>query len=383
MSVLELPAPQGALTLPRPSDLRGRVNAAVERFSSSDARPDDGRLGQDAPTELAAQLGSSERAFRTAYGMLRRHLAPAGVGEGTRLTATLVGMRRVRLRAAGLVVQGRTADFRVGVALIADPLVLLAIGGAEQVVHWSLLPGGPSVTARADGLRFLRALATGGQLVFEMGERVDFPPLDVDDHRWEYEDEWRLFEDLATLEEWSGVTIPMPEEASAEESTMAAQAASWARTQQIPARVADAITFTANDVLVEEPDELQLHQDFGIGLLGVEVPLGEGVVGLKLAQVERHGSLEQDRPQYRAQPAQPEITLQLHPPPNRRLPSHRTQPERVAAPRPEPLAEPRPRPQFVRRSRRTLADVLADRRGRHLLQRSPSTRRLLDDLRGT
>ena len=382
MSVLELLAPEGSLTLPEPSELRGRVDAASEHFSSPEAPPDGGRLANDAPTELAAELGVSERAFQTAYGMLRRHLATAGEGQAGSLTATVSGLRQMCLRAAGLMVQGRTADLRFGVGLIADPLVLLAIGGPERVVHWSLLPGGPSVTARADALRFLRALATGGQLVFQMGGHPELPALEVDGDRWEYEEEWRLFEDLATLEEWSGVTIPTPREVSAEEATTAAQAGSWVRTKQISARVTDSISFDANDVFTEEPEELRLHQDFGVELLGVEVPLGEGVARVKLARVEREAP-GQDGPRYRAQPTHPDITIQLRPPPTRRLPPHRTQPEVVAAPPPEALAEPHSYPNFARRSRRSLAEVLADGRGRHALEATSDTQSLLDDLRGS
>lgn len=383
MAVLELPVPEGALTLPVPSAGHRWVDPAVQRFSSPEARPRDGGEPDDAATALADELGSSERAFRAGHGMLRRHLAKAGEGYAASLTATLVGMRRVTLRAAGLMVRGRTDDLRVGVALVADPLVVLAIGGAKRVLHWSLMPGGPSVTARADGLRFLRALATGGQLFFQMGRRVDLPPLEVDADGWEYEEEWSLFEDLATLEEWSGVTIPMPEEVAADEARTAAQAAIWARTKLVPARLTEAISFTTADALAEEPDELRLHQSFAVDLLGVEVPLGEGVVSVKLASVEQDRSPAHVGLRYRARPIESDIVFQLRPPSTRRLPPHRTQPERIAPP---PFDSPSERPahaNFVRRSQRSLANVLAERPARHLLRQTSDTQRLLDDLRGT
>lgn len=154
-------------------------------------------------------------------------------------------------------VSGRGEDLSVGVALVADPLVLLAVGGAQAALHWSLLPGGPSVTSRADGLRLIRGLAAGGQLSFQMEPRQALPPLELGQGPWEDEDEWRLFEDLAVLEEWSGEAIPLPEAGSAEEATAAAQAASWARTEQIDAHITDAVRLAATaDAAFEQPDEL-------------------------------------------------------------------------------------------------------------------------------
>lgn len=314
--------------------------------------------------------------------MVQRHVAGAGAGQGGALAGTLEGFRPVGISGPGIIVRGRSDDLRVGVALVADPLVLLAVGGEQQALHWVLLPGGPSVTARADGLRLLRGLAAGGQLTFRLGSRKAMPPLAVDEGVWDGEDEWRLFEDLAVLEEWSGVTIPMPRAVSGSEATRVAQAASWARTQQIDAQVLDAITFTATavDPVPEECAEVRLHQDFGLDALGVEIPLGEGAARAELRDLRRDNG---GQPTYRAWPAQADLSFRLTPPPSRRLPARRTQPVRVSP----PLAPRRggaATRAFTRPARYRLAEVLAARRPAEIAaaDRSRGTGGFLDDVRG-
>lgn len=384
MPILELPAPEGAVTPFAPEDFRPSIESGAQRFSSPAAQPDDGKLSQDQTAELAARLGSSERALGTANGMLQRHLARAGEGQAGQFTATLDGIRRARLRAPGLMARGRTADLSVGVALLADPLVLLIVGTPEQrSLHWSLLPGGPSVTARANGLRFLRGLAAGGQLTFQTESRDALGPIDVEGDRWDDEDEWRLFEDLAALEEWSGVTLPMPKVVSAEEATIAAQAASWARTQQVAAHLTDVITFAANNVAFDEADDLGLHQEFGVELFGVEVPLGEGAARVALRRVDRESAPTQGPRTYRAWPARSDLTFWLSAPQSRRLPAHRTQPDHLS-PGGQPKAGESGRLSFVRPARRRLRDVLT---ARHRRETAPArhiggTTGLLDDVRG-
>lgn len=326
-------------------------------------------------------MGTTERALRAAQAMIRRHRAGVGDGQAATLTATLDGIRGVRMTAPGLLVAGPGDTTRVGVALIADPLVLLVVGGVGRAFHWSLLPGGPTVTARADGLRLVRGLAAGGQLTFQMGRRVALPPLACHPGPWEYEDEWRLFEDLAVLEEWSGVTLPMPEEVSAAEATKAAQAASWARTEQVDAELSDAITFTAVEALAEPPDELRLFQDFGVELLGTEVPLGTGVTTVRLQHVEREQAAAS---RYRAFPARPELSFSLSPPAGRKLPPRRTQSRRISPPTVRRPAERLAHRAFKRPAVRSLSAVLETRRMREpsVASHPKGTSGLLDDIRG-
>jgi hypothetical protein len=384
VAVVDLPAPNGVVQPLATTEARPSADPAELRLSSPEALALDAGVSQDAMAELAARLGAHERALRTAQGMLQRHVAAAGEGQAGQLTAVVDGVRAARLSGPGLIVRGRDEELNVGVALVADPLVLLVVGGPQRVLHWSLLPGGPSVTSRADALRLVRSLAAGGQLTFEFGPFEPFPPLDLEGGPWGNEDEWRLFEDLAALEEWSGATIPMPEAVSADEATTAAQAASWARTQQIDAQLTGAITFRAKvGASLDEADELRLHQEFSVELLHTEIPLGEGVAHVELRNVER---LDGDKPTFRAVPKHSEISFSLHPPASRRLPPRRTQPERVLPPAARPKAdrEPSRSPSLVRPAARQLSAVLAEQRPRNLpeLGHNRGTAGLLDDIRG-
>lgn len=326
-------------------------------------------------TELADALGTSERALAAARRMLGRCVAVSGEVTAGPLTATLDGMRRASVAAPGLMMVGGEAH-GVGVAIVADPLVLLAVSGEQQALHWTLLPGGPTVTSRADGLRLIRGLAAGGQLTLEFEGQEPLPPLELDGGDWYDEDEWRLFEDLAVLEEWSGVTIPIPERVSAEEATVAAQAASRVRSQQIDAQITEAIPSGAvTSASLQEADELRLHRDFGVTLLGVEVSLGEGVARIELAGVDQAGA---DR--YRGLAARSDISFSLVPPPGRRLPSRRTQPASAPVP---PSSLDRSPHVFERPARRRLSDVLSDRRTGVSAARHPrGTAGLLDEVRG-
>jgi hypothetical protein len=316
--------------------------------------------------------------------MLRQHLAAAGEGQAGLLTTVIDGFRTTHITSPGLLVQGQSEELKVGVVLIADPLILLAIGGPQQALHWSLLPGGPSVTSRADGPRLIRSLAAGGQLTFQLGQHEPLPPLEVDGGPWEDEDEWRLFEDLAVLEEWSGVPIPMPQVVSAEEATTVAQAASWARTQQIDAQIAGPITFTAvRDWSLDDADELRLHQEFGVEILSTQIPLGEGVALVELDGVER---LDVGALTIRASPSSSNVSFLLNPPAGRRLPARRTQPERVFPPEGRGTTGPAgvQRRTSVRPALRQLSTVLAQQRPRRAvhLGNIRGTASLLGEIRG-
>jgi len=314
--------------------------------------------------------------------MLRSNFAEAAGGQGLRLTAVLEGVRPAQLHTPGLFVRARTQELRVGVALLADPLVILVIGGAQQAMHWSLMPGGPSVTARADGLRFLRSLATGGRLTFA-GGGLQLPPIEFDGGPWKDEDEWRLFEDLAVLEEWTGATLKMPTIVSAGEATLAAQAASWARTQLVEASISDAISFQAGNGGHELPDELRLHQTFSVRILGEDLTIGEGVARIKLLEVKREDDVETRKPaRYEARPVDSELTFWLAPPATRRTPPRRTQSDQISPPGAGVALDGRLiRSPLLRPARRQLAQILPNRRTFSVRHRQ-GTAGLIDDLRG-
>jgi hypothetical protein len=376
VAVLDLPAPEGLVTPVGAPELRRSLEPGGQSFSSPEVRAASSGATRHETTNLADALETSERALSTARTMLERHVAGSGEGTAGPLTVTLDGFRRASVAALGLMV-GRHTDQGVGVALVADPLVLLAVSAERQVLHWTLLPGGPTVTSRADGLRLIRGLAAGGQLTLEFEGREPLPPVELDGGDWRDEEEWRLFEDLAVLEEWSGTTIPMPGHVSAEEATVAAQAASWVRSQQIEAQISEAITFgAATNSPLQEADELRLHQDFAVTFLGVEVFLGEGVARVELARVEKAGP-----GRYRGLAARPDVSFSLVPPSGRRLPSRRTQPASAPVP-PSSLDRSSPHV-FERPARRRLSDVLSDRRAGASAARHPrGTAGLLDEVRG-
>lgn len=374
MAVLDVPAPHGVITPVPSSDLRPTGSSRSER--SSDGHPSEGSdAGSDQTVELADRLAVTERSLRAAQELVQMHVGAAGRGQAGPLVATLDGVRAFRLSAAGLMAAGRSETLSVGVAMLADPLVVLAVGGG---LHWRLMPGGPSVTARADALRFIRGLAAGGSLTLQLGDHDPLPPLEFDGGPWSDEDEWRLFEDLAVLEEWSGVGIPMPAEVAASEATIAAQAASWARTQRLEATISGALTFEAAAGLADgDPDELRVHQEFGLDLLGITLPMGEGAARIALSEVQRETD---DGTRFTAWPASPDVTFDLSPPPGRVQPARRTQ-ARASAP---PVREPDPgirAPIEVRRpSSQRLSAVLRNRTRR--LPPSGATAALLDAVRG-
>lgn len=375
MTVLDLPAPEGLVTLVGAQEVRRSVASGPQRYSSLETEAASSTAARHETTKLADALGTSERALSAALRMHGRYAAVSGEGATGSLTVTLDGIRRASVAAPGFMMVG-SEGHGVGVALVADPLVLLALSGEQQALHWTLLPGGPTVTSRADGLRLIRGLAAGGQLTLEFEGREPLPPVELDGGDWRDEEEWRLFEDLAVLEEWSGATIPMPELVSAEEATVAAQAASWVRSQQIDAQITEAIPFGAvTDASLQEADELRLHQDFGVTLLGVEISLGEGVARVELAGVDQAGT---DR--YRGLAARSDVSFSLGSPPSRRLPNRRTQPASAPVP---PSSLDRSPHVFERPARRRLSDVLSDRRTGASAARHPrGTAGLLDEVRG-
>lgn len=373
---IDLPAPPGTVATAPMKRRRAAVTPVKFLASSSLERPPPAR--SDDTALIADQLGITPRGLDTAREMLLQHLAVAGNGQAGRLIARFSGTRAVELEAAGLVVAGSEPTKSVGVALIADPLVILAVGSVEQALHWRLLPGGPSITARANGLRLLRAMSSGGELRFRLGKRDELPPLVVDGGTWTDEEEWRLFEDLATVEEWSGACLPVPSEVSAEDATRAAQAAGWIRTQEVPATLTGPIEFSAIDTSALEADELRIHQDFALSLFDVDVPLGEGTARIALERLEL--APNGDRNRIRAWPSKADITFTLNSPPTRRGEASRTQPRRVAAPKATD-ASLKGLSAVARPASSRLRDVLSARSERRNLSTVASTRALLDNLR--
>jgi hypothetical protein len=153
------------------------------------------------------------------------------------------------------------------------------------VLHWRLQASSGDATARADVLDFLRVLHEGGQLQIINSDRaesvgvLDAPgtPFDADLAR-----DLAFLADVATLEEWAGMVLPLPIEVTAAEVARIAQAAAMVRAREIPVRFTGDIAATMpRDTM--GVDEIELEQDFGVTIFGFDVPLGVGHVRLPVA----------------------------------------------------------------------------------------------------
>lgn len=280
-----------------------------------------------------------ETAAQAAAGLVAAHV-PRGVAIDEEVPIELryrgLGGHQ-RLAGLGSLYTGQpgTVTF-AAVLLVADPLVVLTVARSGHVAsHWALVPGGPSVTARADPLRLIRAMRADGDVVLRAGDDGPSLPLKLagaDTWTRADEDEWQLFEDLATLEEWSGNTIPVPHELSGEEVARVAQAAVWVRTERIGASLSGLLKFAVADGRdLHAVDELRLHQEFSVTVAGCEIPLGTGDVQIPVEVASVDGPDAEGLTAVRARPRLQQIVFVLKAPPGRRLPARRTQPP---APRP-------------------------------------------------
>ncbi len=130
---------------------------------------------------------------------------------------------------------------------VLDPsrVALVRPGRLYPTLYWSLTPLSGDVTARADVLDFLRVLHQERRLRItneDVGEpigTVDGPgsPFDADLER-----DWRFMTDVAVLEEWSGMLLPVPREVSALEVARIQQAAEIVRRRQVVVDMAEPLT---------------------------------------------------------------------------------------------------------------------------------------------
>lgn len=377
MTVLEIDQALAA-TPPLPARREGwRQPAMRGEVATSDRRKAD---------DLHA--GRSETAAQAAARMLGAHM-PDGVRVGPAIAVDVEYRGRAgrqQLAATGRMYAGQPGDPPFAAMLaVADPLVLLTVSRAGQgAAHWALVPGGPSVTARADALRLLRAMRAEGELLLRAAGQSPLPSFELGaDQGWTERDEgeWQLFEDLATLEEWSGRTIPMPSALTGEEVASAAQSALWARTERIDASLTGPLRFTvppAGDL--SAVDELRLQQDFGVTVSGEDLPLGTGDVSVAVEVLEVDVLGDQGLVALTALARREQVVFVLRPPPGRRQPALRTQsPHARPGPAGEPVAEP-PAPVVAQATRRLSAALAAI--GAEPVATAPSVAALLDELRG-
>lgn len=193
---------------------------------------------------------------------------------------------------------------------------------SPPVLFWSLTPRSADASARADMLDFLRIVHQGGRLEIvnaianEAVGTLDMPgaPFDADLER-----DWHFLTDVATLEEWSGMVLPLPSEVPALEVARIQQAAEMVRTREVRVRFTQDITATVTPE-ARAPDELQLEQDFGIAVFGFDVPLGVGRARFPVEVMDTRSDAQ--RPdlahvRLRSLQTEGEVVFDLQPPPGR------------------------------------------------------------------
>jgi hypothetical protein len=159
----------------------------------------------------------------------------------------------------------------------------VAVGRArgETALRWWLEPGGDDATLRTDALDFLAGLHRGGVLSAidaPTGTKVLALPLEEQPFDEDLEHARHFLEQVATLEEWSGSRIPLPDEVNAEEATAIARAVAIVHARQIPLALGEELTLTIRATEPVELDEVRLPRELVETVLGARVPLGTATI---------------------------------------------------------------------------------------------------------
>lgn len=287
-----------------------------ERRGGTSGRDPDADLGRfvDAPVVLGVRDPIEFRAILTAR---------SAHGDAALYAFADVAMRESDGERA-VVLRAHASTLTLALITVLDP-DKSPTSPAEvppPVLSWSLTPRSADATARADMLDFLRVVHQGGELEIveasrqESVGRLDAPgaPFDADLER-----DWRFMSDVATLEEWSGMALPVPSEVPAVEVARIQQAAEMVRTREARTAFTDDLTATVPPE-VKEADELQLEQDFAVEVFGFEVPLGTGRARFPVRLVESRADPDNpDLVRLTFHPATEaaEVVFTLEPPPGR------------------------------------------------------------------
>lgn len=243
-------------------------------------------------------------------------------GETSVRASADIAMREAGAKRA-VVLRCRASDLTLALITVLDSD--LAIRSPRDlpppVLFWSLASRSGDATARADVLDFLRAIHQGGQLEIVATDRdsgmgtLDVPgaPFDPDLER-----DWAFLTDVATLEEWSGVPLPLPTEVPAAEVAQIRQAAEMVRSRRVPVTFNGDVTAAVSSD-VDAADELHLEQEFGISVFGFEVPLGVGRAHFPVTVVDAKPDPDAGvtRVTFRPVESDQPISFQLEPPAER------------------------------------------------------------------
>ena len=234
-----------------------------------------------------------------------------------------MAMREVRDERA-VVLRLEAGALTVALITVLDPSKPITGPGDidPPILFWSLAAQSGDATARAETLDFLKALhVTGALRVFneDAGERIaalEGEPQEFDD---DLERDFAFLRDVATLEEWSDLVLPLPREVGAEEVARIQQAAMFVRSREVPTRfVGDIEAVVTGDVV--EADELVLEQDFGVAVFGYDVPLGTGQARFAVKVVETAPDPvdpSRRRAKFRTTAPDGQVVFALTPPPER------------------------------------------------------------------
>lgn len=163
--------------------------------------------------------------------------------------------------------------------------VVIAQSSSETTLRWSLEPGGDDSTARADSLDLLAALHQPGWLevlpVTDGDALMRVPllgdkPMDAD-----LEEAREIVNLFATLEEWTGRDLAMPDVLSAQDRTRAEELVLMIRNRTARLRIEPELTATVVRV-PDALDDVRLPVHLDVAFLGHRLPLGHCLVRLPL-----------------------------------------------------------------------------------------------------
>jgi hypothetical protein len=142
--------------------------------------------------------------------------------------------------------------------------------------------------------------------------------------------EYSIFEALATLEEWSGSALPMPDVLGADQLEVLLTAGRAAQTQRLHVNVRNLTIRQPVGAEPVQPGGFNVTQQFSLSVGQLELEMGVGHTRLRLREVD-HRAVDAAEKEVVLAVDEPDATFVLSAPPSRRLPPRRTQlPEPVS-----------------------------------------------------
>lgn len=226
------------------------------------------------------------------------------------------------------VLRRRSGPRSFAIAFHHEVLDVVITAGEDAGIQWKLRPGGSSVTARAEALRLIHALSGEGQLRVQLGPPAPELPGNIYKDRQPLDDDLELehsiFEALATLEEWTGRTLPTPEFLNADQIEMLLTASRAAQTQRLHVTLRDLTVRQPAAAEPLRPGSVDVVQQFTLSVGGAELDMGTGRTRLSLHEVSRR-KLNAAEAEVVLAVDEADAIFVLSAPPSRRLPVRRTQ----------------------------------------------------------